>query len=283
MRYYDAHVHLQDPSLAPHGPAVCEHLVRIGLAEAVCNGTSAGDWDVVAALARQHPWIRPAYGLHPWQVGNAVDGWLDQLSALLQATPAATIGEIGLDRWILDSARSDDPRLTGLARAPLETQEAALVAQLELAARLDRVPTLHCLQAWDRLESILARPISLPPAGFLLHAFAGPPEKVPSFLGRGAFFSFNGNFLAPRHVRTRDIFARLLPLDRILVETDAPSMPLPESRRKYVLPAPAGGGPAPNHPANLEVTYAALADLRGLSVATLAEAVEGNFHRLFKR
>lgn len=283
MRYYDAHVHLQDPSLAPHGPAVCEQLSRIGVAEAVCNGTSPTDWDAVTALARQHPWIRPAYGLHPWQVGNAANGWLDQLSALLQAIPSATIGEIGLDRWILDSARPDDPRLTGLARAPLETQEAALVAQLELAARFDRVPTLHCLQAWDRLETLLTRQTSLPPAGFLLHAFAGPQEKVAAFLDLGAYFSFNGNFLASKQTRVRDIFARQLPLDRILAETDAPSMSLPESHRKYFLPAPPSGGPTPNHPANLEVTYAALAELRGLSVQALAGAVEENFHRLFKR
>lgn len=282
MNYYDAHVHFQDPALAAHWPTVATQLSQIGLVEAVCNGTSPSDWDAVTALSRKHSWIRPAYGLHPWQVGNAADGWLDRLSVLLQTTPSALVGEIGLDRWILDSARPDDPRLAGLARAALKTQEAALVAQLKLAMRFNRVPTIHCLQAWDALEAILARPDLLPPAGFLLHAFAGPSERVSVFLDRGAFFSFNGNFLAPKHTRIREIFARHLPLNRILVETDAPSMPLPESHRKYAFPAPPGSGIAPNHPANLEATHAALADLRGLPVAALTDAVEENFHRLFK-
>ncbi len=283
MRYYDAHLHLQDPALAPHEAAVGDRLLRIGLVEAVCNGTSPGDWDAVTTLARRHPWVRPAYGLHPWQAGNATQGWLDRLGDLLRANPAAVVGEIGLDRWILDSARPDDPRLAGLRRASLEIQEAALVAQLALAAHLNRVPTLHCLQAWDRLETILTRQASLPATGFLLHAFAGPPEKVVALLDRGAYFSFNGNFLAPRHARVREVFASLLPLDRILVETDAPSMSLPESLQKYALPVTADGRAASNHPANVEVAYAALAELRGLPVAALADAVEENFRRLFDR
>jgi len=77
----------------------------------------------------------------------------------------------------------------------------------------------------------------------------------------------------------RDVFA-ILPLERLLVETDAPAMLLPESHRKHALPEPANE-PAPNHPANIEVAYAALAELRGMSIASLSDVIERNFRRLF--
>ncbi len=89
--------------------------------------------------------------------------------------------------------------------------------------------------------------------------------------------------LAPKHTRTREVFAKFLPLNRILVETDAPSMPLPETCRQFSLPAPPNAGRAANHPANIAVTYGALAGIRGLPISTLAEAVEENLRLLFNR
>lgn len=278
MRFFEAHVHYQDRKLVTHWPAIAAELTGIGLVEAVCNGTSPEDWQAAADLSQKHAWIRPAFGLHPWQVGNVGKGWLNELRQLLLSDPRALVGEIGLDLWMLRAARADDPRLTGLNRAPLEIQEAAFVAQFELAVELKRPPTIHGLDAWDRLVQLLKN-ARLPAHGFLLHGFSGPSEYVAQFIDAGAFFSFNGNFLSPRHARIRDIFARL-PLERILVETDAPAMPLPESHRKYRLP-PAPDGSTPNHPANLEVTYSALAEIRGTSTTALADAIESNFYRLF--
>jgi len=278
VRYFDAHVHLQDSCLRNHWPVLSKTLPSHGLVEAVCNGTSRNDWPAVAALARQCEWIRPAFGLHPWHVGSAREGWLDKLRAYLVADGAAVVGEIGLDRWILDSARADDARLTGLERASLEAQEAAFIAQLELSTELKRPPTIHCLHAWNRIEQILSHS-HRPSTGFLLHAFSGPPDRVKVFLELGAYFSFNGYFLAPRHAAVRDVFASI-PLERLLVETDAPAMPFPESHRKHALPAQPNE-PAPIHPANIEVAYAALAELRGMSVASLSGVIERNFRRLF--
>ncbi|MBP7141569.1 MAG: TatD family hydrolase [Opitutaceae bacterium] len=278
MRLFEAHVHYQDHRLVPHWPVLAAELPRAGIAEAVCNGTSAGDWNSVADLSSRHPWIRPAFGLHPWHVGNAQTGWLDELRRLLLADQRAVVGEIGLDLWMLNAARSDDPRLAGLSRASLEVQESAFAAQLELAAELQRPPTIHCLNAWERLEQVLKR-ARLPSSGFLLHGFAGPYTKVANLMDAGAYFSFNGYFLSPRHTDVREVFRRL-PVDRILVETDAPSMPLPDSHRIHNLPASAGNQ-APAHPANLVIAYAALAELRGIPVEDLAGAVERNFSRLF--
>jgi TatD DNase family protein len=95
----------------------------------------------------------------------------------------------------------------------------------------------------------------------------------------GAYFSFNGGHLGERHAARREVFAAL-PVDRILVETDAPAMPLPADHRRLALPALADGTVL-NHPANLGAAYAGLAHLRNLPLATLTDQVAENYRRLF--
>ncbi len=150
--------------------------------------------------------------------------------------------------------------------------------QLDLAARLNRPASLHCLDAWGLLNDLL-RASKLPRRGFLLHAYNGPAEMVPGFAERGAYFSFNGSFLDHRKDRQRGVF-QVVPWDRLLVETDAPAMPIPSSWRTFKLPASPEGSPV-NHPANIEAAYAGLAGLRGISVPELSSIIEANFRRLF--
>lgn len=275
---YDAHNHFQDDWLVPHHAQLDADLRHVGLRRAVVNGTCEADWPSVTALARAHEWIVPSYGLHPWDAGNRSASWLATLQAQLAADPRAAVGEIGLDRWILDSARPDDPRLAGLRRAPLEEQGEVFLKQLALAATENRAVTIHCLQAFGALDGLL-RHVNTPARGFLLHAYGGPAEMVGTFAARGAYFSFNGAFLEPRHAAKREAF-RLVPADRLLVETDAPAMPLPATHARFTLPPAPDGSPV-NHPANLAATYAALAELRGITLDALAEQVEENFVRLF--
>ncbi len=277
---YDAHNHLQDDWLAPHLDAVAADLDAVGLRAAVVNGTCEADWPAVAALARRFAWVVPSYGLHPWDAGNRTPDWLATLRTTLAADPHAAVGEIGLDRWILDSAKSDDPRLAGLRRAPLEEQGEVFLKQLALAATENRPVTIHCLQAFGALEGLL-RHVNTPARGFLLHAYGGPAEMVAGFAERGAYFSFNGAFLDARHAAKREAFRRV-PADRLLVETDAPAMPLPAERVRFTLPPATDGSPI-NHPANLAATYAGLAELRGVSVEALAAQAQENFARLFGR
>lgn len=278
VRYFDAHNHLQDPWLDAARPTLATALPARGLVGAVVNGTHEGDWSAVSDLARQWPWVRPSYGLHPWMVGNRTDDWLPRLTEFLRSDPMAAVGEIGLDRWILDGARPDDARLLGRRRAPLEEQESVFLAQLDLAARENRPVTIHCLQAWGRLDTVL-RSVALPARGFLLHAYGGPREMLAGFIDRGAYFSFNGAFLAERKLAQREVF-RHVPADRLLVETDAPAMPLPREWQTHKLPR-APDGSIINHPGNIDAAYAGLAALRGLALEDLTVQVESNFIRLF--
>lgn len=282
---HDAHNHLQDAWLAPHRGTVFRDLAALPIRSAVVNGTAESDWPDVAALCAPdfplrppHLRLRASFGLHPWFVGNARGRWRDQLRRQLDADPDAAVGEIGLDRWILTRARPDDPRLAGLSRAPLEQQIEACLWQLTEAAARNRAATLHCLDAWGPLAELL-RTSPLPTRGFLLHAYGGSLELARELIPHGAYFSFNGSFLAERHAAKRAVFAHL-PADRILVETDAPAMPLPTALRTHALPDLPDGSVV-NHPANLAAAYAGLADLRGVAPGTLAAQTAANTARLF--
>ncbi len=301
---YDAHNHLHDAWLAPHHETFARQLPALGLRRAIVNGTCETDWPDVTALAKKFPaFVHPSYGLHPWDVGNRTPGWLSALQRQLDANPRAAIGEIGLDRWILDRAKPDDPRLAGLRRASLDEQTECFLAQLALAAERDLPATIHCIDAFGALEATLRSAPRLPARGFLLHAYAGSIEQIKTFAALGAYFSFNGNFLhatanpdpyaSPANETTRQPLvdtnnpkARRLelyqhiPADRLLVETDAPAMPLPQAWRTHKLPPTEDGTPV-NHPGNIEATYTALASLRSTDLATLATQIEANFIRLF--
>jgi len=277
-RYFDAHNHLQDEWLAPSREKVIDQLEALPVAGAVVNGTCESDWPHVAALAASLPWVRPSFGLHPWLVGNRSEGWFKQFCEWLDRTPDTAVGEIGLDRWILDRAKAYDLRLRGYRRAPLDEQITVFEQQLALATERKLAVTIHCLDAWGALqESLKNHPT--PPRGFLLHAYGGSSELAHWFTERGAFFSFNGYFLGETKTRAQDVF-RHLPLDRLLVETDAPSMPLPQKWRTHKLP-PGPDGVALNHPGNIEAVYAGLAALRGIGLDELSEVVAENFVRFF--
>ena len=260
---FDAHNHLQDEALVPHLPGVLLECERAGIGRAVVNGTQEADWERVEALAAAHPWVFPSYGLHPWFVKSRTPDWHRHLTALLEPGRAA-VGEIGLDRWV--------------EGFDIEDQAAVFGWQLALAARLNLPVSIHCLKAWGQLWEIL-REQAVPECGFLLHAYGGPAEMVEGFVRRGAYFSFPGYYLHTRKAAQREVF-RAIPAERLLVETDAPDMPLPSERVWVSLPD-SSEGRALNHPANLPAVYEGLAELRGWTLETLTAQVAENFERLF--
>ncbi len=284
--YFDAHNHLASPTLAPHLSEILADCAAARITHAVVNGTEESDWPTVATLCASGSQLSapdsqlsllPSFGLHPWDVGNRSPAWLETLRAYLTADPRAAVGEIGLDRWVLDRARPDDPRLAGLRRAPLDEQLTVFKTQLALAVALDRPATIHCIDAFGLLLETL-RSVPPPPRGFLLHAYSGSHELVAPFAALGAYFSFNAAYLAPRHARLRELFQKI-PLDRLLAETDAPAMLAPPAHAPHAITA----APTLNHPANLAAAYAALGVLRDLPLADLTAEVAANSRRLFLR
>jgi TatD DNase family protein len=258
----DAHLHLQDPELAPHLEAVLERAQSAGVERLVVNGTSEDDWSVVREMAARHPAVVPCFGLHPWFATERSGRWRRKLREFLESVPSA-VGEIGLDRWV--KTRDED------------AQEEVFRVQLALARKLGRPVTIHCLKAWEWMMRVLRDEASLP-AGMHFHAFGGPLAVIEPLLAEGAYFSFAGNVLEPRRTRARAALAAM-PLERLLLESDAPDMPPPAAYRPHVLRD--AEGRLLNEPANLPAVVRGLAELKGVSPERLAEATTENARRFF--
>jgi TatD DNase family protein len=260
---YDGHNHWQDERLAFVAETFGEILRRENIRKLVVNGASEEDWPAVRELARRHAEVLPSYGLHPWHVPRRSRDWRTRLLHYVDQQPCG-IGEIGLDRWIegYDSSQ----------------QEEVFLWQWHLAAALNLPASVHCLRAWGRLlELIQAEP--RPSRGFLLHSYGGSREMIRPFADLGAYFSISGYFAHERKARQRETF-RHIPPDRLLIETDAPDMMLPEDRIRFPLHDPNSGKPL-NHPGNLGAVYAFAAELTGEKLEDLARRIEANFQRLF--
>jgi TatD DNase family protein len=262
VRFYDAHNHLQDERFAGRQKDLVATAAQNGVARMVVNGSCEEDWPQVAALARELPEVLPSFGYHPWYAQERSAEWRKRLSEFLDGQPSV-VGEIGLDRW--------KPGL------PYEGQEETFVWQLRLAAERNVAASIHCLQAWGRLNELL-RDNARPARGVVLHSYGGSKEMVEPLAKLGAYFSFPGYFMHERKQRQREAFAAV-PLDRLLIETDAPDQLLPDSENGFPL-QDAGGKPL-NHPANLPRIYEFMAEQREVKVEELASQIEQNFQRVF--
>jgi len=263
VRFYDAHNHLQDERFGGRQAELVAAAAQAGVTRMVVNGSCEEDWPQVAALAREFPQVLPSFGYHPWYVHERTAQWPERLEQFLDSTPSA-VGEIGLDRW-----------KPGLA---YDGQEEVFVAQLRIAAERNVAASIHCLQAWGRLLDLL-RENPRPVRGFVLHSYGGSREMVEPLAKLGAYFSFPGYFMHERKQRQRDAFAAV-PIERLLIETDAPDQLLPEAENRF--PLVGDKGEALNHPANLGHIYEFVAARRGMKLEDFAAQVEENFRRVFE-
>lgn len=262
MPLTDAHCHLQAPELA----GVLPEVWKCDITRWVVNGLHPSDWPQVAALARSQPPVRPCFGLHPWYLKDRPATWLEELEGIVSEHPGCGLGEFGLDRWMQDADVAD--------------QLSVFKAHWHLGLQRDLPMTVHCLKAWGALQEALEA-MPLPQRGFLLHAYGGPVEMVAGLVRRGAYFSFSTSFLAANRSAKRAAFQQM-PLDRVLIETDAPSMAPPSECNAFPMTDPATGRTV-NHPANLRAAAASLAELRGVPALELEGILEDNFHRWWGR
>lgn len=259
MKLFDTHCHLQDERLGADLAGVLTRAAAAGVGRVLCCGTSEADWQRVVELGVGLAGVGMAFGLHPWYVGSRTEGWLARLGSLLEAYPGAPVGEIGLDR--------------ALERFDAADQERVFRAQLDLADELGRAVSVHCRRAWDVLVGVLRERGGMR-GGFAIHSYSGSAELVPVLAGYGAYFSFSGSLTYSGRKKGHQA-ACAVPLDRLLIETDAPDL------APYVAGVSGRGGARVNEPANLVRVLGKLAELRGESETALAAQLWENSERLF--
>ena len=252
----DNHIHLQDEAFIEDLDALLDQGRQAGVARFCCNGTSPVDWPLVAQIASDHSDVIPSFGVHPWMVNELESNWFENLCNFLDIHPAA-IGEIGLDRWIT-------PRDEAL-------QETIFRKQLQLAQKRSLPVSVHCLRAWDWLLKIFKEETL--PEKILIHAFGGSKELINPLLDKGCYFSFGGSLFRKEKEKLRQAFTAV-PLERLMLETDAPDIPPPKSlnvnktiKRK---------GQLRNEPANLRAFLTNGAELLNMPAASLAEVLWKN-------
>jgi len=245
----DSHCHLDLEPLFPRLATIVSDAQQAGVAQFVVPGVHPAGWDRLAALASQHAGIFPAFGIHPMHAESADDAHLARLAAL--APSGVAIGEIGLD-----------PSYS----TTLECQERAFRAQLRLALSLGLPVLIHCRQAFQRTLQILheegARQV-----GGIMHAFSGSPEMAREFIRLGFAISISGMLTRAHSVRLPRL-VRELPLEALVLETDAPDM----TPQRYI--------GQPNQPAYLVETLHALARIKGGDARVVARACRANTLRV---
>ncbi|MEJ8673455.1 TatD family hydrolase [Chromobacterium amazonense] len=241
----DSHCHLDAPELAGDVDGVVARARAAGVGQLLVPAVTAGNFDAVLAMRQRYGcWI--AFGLHPIYLSQHLDDHLALLDAALAAHAPVAVGEIGLDFYL--------PELDPMR------QEALLVEQLKLARKHGLPAVLHVRRSVDRvLKHLREQKVE----GGIAHAFNGSEQQAEAFIRQGFKLGFGGamTYSGSRRIRA---LAATLPLDSLVLETDAPDI-----RPEYAQDVP-------NEPAQLARFITVLAELRGMDVSTLRDALHAN-------
>ena len=268
----DSHAHLDSPRYSDDRAGMLARAAEAGVGTilSIGIGENHGEMHRARDLCREFnpqrasgaklPQLYASAGVYPHNTGEIDDAVLAKLDRLLAEPEVIACGEIGLDYYH--------------EGAPREVQRTGLIRQLEVAAARKRPILIHCrgtsegTDSWDDLFLVLEEHWRRTGLGGIMHCFGAGWEQAQRSLDLGFLISFAGNLTYPKAQPLRDVAARL-PLDRLLVETDAPWLAPNAQRGKR------------NEPAFVTQTAQTLADLQGVDAAELAAATARNFFRLF--
>lgn len=246
--WVDSHCHLQSLS-DPEGGIERARAARV--TRMVCVGTDLGTSRQAVELAGRYADVDATVGLHPHDASKLAAEW-DALETFARGRAVVGVGETGFDFYYLHS--------------PAFEQDVAFRAQIGLAKRLDLALVVHSRDAWDDTFRVLAD--EGPPARTVMHCFTGGPAEARRALDLGAYLSYSGivTFTGADDVRAA---AAMTPIERLLVETDAP----------YLAPVPRRG--RENEPGYVGLVGAAVAAAAGWPEAEIAERTAANAAAVF--
>ncbi|HDR2526927.1 TatD family hydrolase [Enterobacter ludwigii] len=253
-RFIDTHCHFDFPPFTGDEEQSITRAAQAGVEAIIVPAVEAAYFERVMDLSRRHQALYAALGLHPIMIEHHLDEHIDALDAIVQTAgdKLVAIGEIGLDLY------RDDPQFA--------RQQTILDAQLRLAKRHDLPVILHSRRTHDKLAMQLKR-IDLPRRG-VVHGFSGSLQQAQRFIALGYKIGVGGTITYPRASKTRDVMAQL-PLEALLLETDAPDMPLN------------GFQGQPNRPEQAARVFDALCELREEPEEVIAHALLENTRAVF--
>ena len=244
--WIDTHCHLDAAEFSADRDAVAAAAVAAGVTKIVVPAVEVANFAAVRQCCQRYPGCLPAYGIHPMYTPQATDADLDVLRDWLQRERPVAVGEIGLDHFVegLDPAR----------------QLHLFVEQLKLAREFDLPVLLHVRRAVDPILRELRR---IGVRGGIAHAFNGSRQQAEMFISLGFKLGFGGAMTWPRATRLRTL-AATLPLESMVLETDAPDIP------------PNFVGHGRNEPAFLPRIAQILSELRAQPVDEIAKNTSQN-------
>jgi TatD DNase family protein len=252
----DTHCHLADDRLHADALTLITRAEAAGVRVIVSVGAIGPiqtDRDTVA-IAQAHDNVYAVIGVHPHNADSCDEQRLDEIRELACSKKVVAIGETGMDLHYKNSTQ--------------QQQEQSLRRHLRLAQELSLPVVIHCREA-ERIVADIVGEEGMPAAGGAVHCFTGSTEDAIRFVEQGFYISFSGIVTFKNAESLRDT-ARLIPDDRLLVETDAP----------YLAPEPNRG--RLNEPAYVALTFGLLARLRGAEPTALAARIMSNAARLFR-
>ncbi len=252
----DSHCHLDFPDFDAERAAVVERARAAGVRTMVTISTRVARFDVYRAIAEAHDDVWCTVGTHPLSAGEEPDVPLETYVSLSAHPKCIGIGEAGLDHHY--------------DKVPRDVADRVFRTQIA-AARVTGLPlVIHARDADDDMIRVLREETGKGPFKAVLHCFSSTPELARVGVELGLYVSFSGILTFKRSDEVRAVAAET-PLDRLLVETDAPYL-APQSRRGKR-----------NEPAYVAETARVLAEVKGVSAEALAAATTDNFFRLFSK
>jgi len=254
MELIDTHCHLGFDELAGDVEAVVARSKAAGVTGWITVGTDTQQNRKAIELATRFDNMYAAIGIHPHDAKDATAETIAELKELAQNEKVVAIGETGLDFHYNYSEPSDQKR--------------AFAQQLKIAAELNLPVIVHCREAFDETMEILEQ-FGSRVKRVVFHCFSGSAQQAKIVLDYGFHISFTGVVTFKNAEKTRDA-AKIVPLDRLMVETDCPYMS-PEPMRKQKI----------NEPALMLHTARFLAELKGMDLDDFAEAVTATSEAFF--
>ena len=252
----DSHCHLDFPDFDHDRDAIVDRARAAGVGTMVSISTRVAKFPALKAMAERYSRIYCSIGTHPHNAAEEPDVTADDLVRIAADPIVVAIGEAGLDYHYDNSPRA--------------AQREGFVRHIEAARRTKLPLVIHTRDADDDIAAILNEETGRGPFPFVLHCFSSSEALAVLGQSLNGYVSFSGILTFRRADELRSI-AKNVPLDRLLVETDAP----------YLAPVPHRG--ERNEPSYVVETAAVLATLKGVTTQALAAATTENFYRLFSK